>query len=255
MGSGYQVLPEIYDRWQQTYGKDFSTLILPKLLRSIKAHNIPTTSLLDLACGTGTLANLMAKRGWKVFGVDASEGMLRQGKKKVEGTRYSVTFSRQDMERFTLPEQVTLAVCMFDAVNHLTSSRALLSCFRRVNAALIPGGYFIFDVNNELCYKTVWRQTEMVREKDFTMVLENSFNAPRRVGMSRVTLFMRRGDLFERKEETVRERYYPRDEIEELLRRAGFRVLESADFNFTPNPLVGEIKTWWVVRRTQRWSI
>jgi SAM-dependent methyltransferase len=249
MVSGYQVLPEVYDRWQQTYGKDFSTLILPKLLRSIKAHNISTTSLLDLGCGTGTLAVMMAKRGWKVFGVDASEGMLRQGERKIEGTRYSVTFSHQDMERFALPEQVTLAVSLFDAVNHLTSSRALFNCFRRVNAALIPGGYFIFDVNNELCYKAVWRQTEVIREKDFTMVLENSFNAPRRIGKSRVTLFVRRGDLFERKEEKVRERYYPRDEIEEFLRRAGFQVLESADFNFTPNPLVGEVKTWWVARR------
>jgi SAM-dependent methyltransferase len=249
MASGYQVLPEVYDRWQQTYGKNFSTLIFPKLLRSIKAHKIPTSSFLDLACGTGTLAVMMAKRGWKVFGVDASEGMLREGKKKIKGTPYSVMFSRQNMERFVLPEQVMLAVCMFDAVNHLTSSRALFNCFRRVNSTLIPGGYFIFDVNNELCYETIWRQTEVIHEEDFTMVLENTFDAPTRIGRSRVTLFMRRGDLFERKVETVRERYYPQDEIGELLRLAGFQVLESADFNFTPNPLVGEIKTWWVARK------
>jgi SAM-dependent methyltransferase len=252
MASGYKILSEVYDRWQQTYGKDFSTLILPKLLRSIKAHRIPTSSLLDLACGTGTLAVMLAKRGWKVFGVDASEGMIREGKKKIEGTQYPVTFSHQEMERFALPEQVTLAVCMFDAVNHLTSSKPLLNCFRRVNSALIPRGYFIFDVNNELCYKTVWRQTEAIHEKDFTLTLENSFNVPTRIGKSRVTLFMRRGDLFEKKTETVRERYYPPDEIEDLLERSGFEVLERSDFNFTPNPLVGEIKTWWVARRKSR---
>lgn len=249
MASGYQVLPEVYDRWQQTYGKDFSTLILPKLLRSIKAYRIPTSSLLDLACGTGTLAVMMAKRGWKVFGVDASEGMLREGTRKIEGTRYPVRFSRQDMQGFELPERVTLVVCMFDAVNHLTSANALLSCFRSVYSALIPGGYFIFDANNERCYKTVWRQTEVTHEKRFTVILENSFDVPTRIGKSRVTLFVRRGDLFERKMETVRERYYPRDEIEHMLRRAGFQVLESTDFNFTPHPLVGEIKTWWVGRK------
>jgi SAM-dependent methyltransferase len=160
---------------------------------------------------------MMAKRGWKVFGIDASEGMLREGKKKIEGTRHPVTFGRQKMEGFELPEQVTLAVCLFDAVNHLTSSKALLSCFRRVSAALIPGGHFIFDVNNELCYKTIWRQTEVIHEEDFTMALENTFDAPTRIGKSRVTLFMRRGDLFERRVETVRERYYPQDEIGELL--------------------------------------
>ncbi|HCV42759.1 MAG TPA: hypothetical protein DGH68_04705, partial [Bacteroidetes bacterium] len=85
MASGYKILPEVYDRWQQSYGKDFSTLILPKLLQTIKIHKIPTSSLLDLACGTGTLAVMMARRGWKVFGIDASEGMLREGRTKTKG--------------------------------------------------------------------------------------------------------------------------------------------------------------------------
>ena len=249
MASGYQVLPEVYDRWQQTYGKDFSTMILPKLLRTIKEYRIPTSTLLDLACGTGTLAMMMAKRGWRVFGIDASEGMLEEGRKKVAGTGISVTFSCQNMEKFELPEHVTLAVCMFDAVNHLASSWALLKCFRRVSATLDPGGYFIFDVNNELCYETIWRQKEVIHEKDFTMILENSFEARARTAKSKVSLFIRRGNLFERKNETVRERYFPRDEIGELLNRAGLDVLESNDFNFTHDPLVGEIKTWWVARR------
>jgi SAM-dependent methyltransferase len=249
MASGYKILPEVYDRWQQSYGKDFSTLILPKLLQTIKIHNIPTSSLLDLACGTGTLAVMMARRGWKVFGIDASEGMLREGRTKTKGTRYPVTFSRQSMERFHLSERVQLAVCMFDAINHLSSSKAVLSCFESVYAALAPGGYFIFDVNSELCYRTIWRQTEVIHEKDFTMILENSFDVPSRIGKSRVTLFLPRGGLFEKKTETVRERYYPGDEIASLLVKAGFDVLEATDFNFTNNPLVGNIKSWWVAGR------
>ncbi len=249
MPPGYQALPEVYDRWQRSYGKDFSTLILPKLLHTIRTYGISTSSLLDLACGTGTLALLMARRGWKVFGVDASEGMLNEARKKVQRCRYPVAFTRQTMESFRLPERVMVTTCLFDAANHVTSPRSLLKCFRNVHAALIPGGFFIFDVNNELCYRTVWRQTEVLHEKGFTMVLENSFHIPRKLGVSRVTLFIQRGDLFEMKKEIVRERYYPRAEMVELLRRAGFEVLENRDFNFTSNPLVGEIKTWWVARK------
>ena len=251
MPSGYQVLPEVYDRWQRSYGKDFSSLILPRLLHTIGEYGIPPSSLLDLACGTGTLALLMAKRGWKVFGIDASEGMLKQARQKILGKRYPIVFSRQKMEKFGLSEPVMVTTCLFDALNHLTSLGAVLRCFRNVHTTLGKRGFFIFDVNNELCYRTVWRQTEVIHEKDFTMVLENSFDIPRRIGKSHVTLFLRRGKLFESRRETVRERYYPRAEIGELLHRAGFEVLESSDFNFTTNPLVGEIKTWWVVRKRE----
>ena len=197
MPSGYQVLSEVYDRWQRSYGKDFSTLILPRLLHTIRKYGISPSSLLDLACGTGTLALLMAKRGWKVFGIDASEGMLKQASQKLRGNRHSIVFSRQTMEEFGLSEPVMVTTCLFDAVNHLMSPGALLRCFRNVHKTLTARGFFIFDVNNELCYRTVWRQTEVIHEKDFTMVLENSFDIPRRLGKSQVTLFLRRGELFE----------------------------------------------------------
>jgi SAM-dependent methyltransferase len=249
MASGYKVLPEVYDRWQQAYGKDFSTLILPKLLGTIKTYGIPTSSLLDLACGTGTLAVMMAKRGWRVFGVDASDGMLAEAKHRIEGTPYPIHLSRQNMESFRIPEQVTLAVCMFDAVNHLVTARAMLSAFRRVYDALKPGGCFVFDVNNELCYQTVWQQTEVTAQKDFTIILQNSYDQLTRCAESRVSIFVRKGKLFKRERETVRERYYPEDELGSLLRRAQFQVLESMDFNFTTNPAAGKIKTWWVARR------
>jgi hypothetical protein len=138
---------------------------------------------------------------------------------------------------------------MFDAINHLTSPRDVQRCFQRVYDALLPGGYFVFDVNNELCFRTVWRQTEAIHGDDYTIILQNSFAMRKRLAKSHVTLFVKKGNYFERKTETIRERYYPRQEIDSALRRVGFCMLECEDFNFTPNPLVGEIKTWWVVRR------
>ena len=63
MEAGYRNLPPYYDRWQKSYGKDFSTLIFPRLLASIRPHRIGGRTMLDLACGTGTLALLLARRG------------------------------------------------------------------------------------------------------------------------------------------------------------------------------------------------
>jgi len=60
MEAGYRNLPPYYDRWQKSYGKDFSTLILPRLIASIRVHRISGRTMVDVACGTGTLALLMA---------------------------------------------------------------------------------------------------------------------------------------------------------------------------------------------------
>jgi SAM-dependent methyltransferase len=249
MSTGYRFLPLIYDRWQKSYGKDFSSLILPRLLATLKHHRIPTSSMLDLACGTGTLALMMARRGWKVWGVDGSEGMLSEAGKKLRRREVPVTFLRSDIRRFHLPEKVGLVTSFFDSLNHLSSLRDLLQVFRCVHTSLLRGGYLIFDVNNELCFKTVWTRTEAIHHRDFELILRNSYDASRKSACSHVTLFMKKGELYERMCETVNERYFPPEELSILLRQAGFCVLENEDFNFTPDPGIGKIKSWWVARK------
>jgi len=245
----YSLLPPIYDRWQKTYGNDYSTLILPRVLASIRTFRIPVSSMMDLACGTGTLALMMARRRWKVFGVDGSAGMIRVASAKRARGRLPVRFLCQDMRRVRLPERVGLVTCLFDSVNHLLSRRDLLSAFRAVHASLLPGGYFVFDVNNERCYRTVWTQTDVINHRAFTLILRNSYDPVRRLGQVRVTLFERHGSTYVRGDEIVNERWYTDGEIRRLLEQAGFRVRQREDFNFTPVREIGEIKTWWVAQR------
>lgn len=249
MSAGYRVLPLIYDRWQQTYGADFSTLIQPRLIATIERHRIPTTSLLDLACGTGTLGLLMSKRGWVFWGVDASEQMVEQARRKFRSARRDGTILRQDMRSIRLPVRVGLVTSMFDSINHILSSRDLLRVFRGVAKVLAPRGYFVFDVNNELCFRKLWVSTQAVEHRDFTLVLRNRYERSRRSAYSFVTIFLRAGNRYERFAEVVQERWYPKPELHDLLGSAGFAVLESEDFNFTDVPGVGAIKTWWVARK------
>ena len=249
MSAGYSILPLIYDRWQLSYGKDYSSMIFPRLLESIKEHNVSVSSMLDLACGTGTLCLLMARKGWKVWGVDGSEGMIDAARKKLNGKKKDIEFLRQDMRELSLPEKVGLVTCMFDSLNHLISPAELLTVFLGVYATLEDGGIFIFDVNNQLCFKTLWKQTETIHHEDFTMILQNTYQPATRMADSQVTVFLKNGDRYERLAEVVRERYYPKEEVASLLQRAGFSVLQSEDFNFTGNPQVGKIKTWWVARK------
>ncbi|MGB5874111.1 MAG: class I SAM-dependent methyltransferase [Bacteroidota bacterium] len=247
--TGYSALPLVYDRWQKTYGEDYSSLILPRLISTIRGLRLRPTTMLDLACGTGSLAQMLARRGWDVWGVDASEGMLGVATGKRYPARSSVRFLLEDMRDFRLPEKVDLVTCMFDSINHLPASRDVLATFRSVYASLREGGFFVFDVNNERCYRTLWTRNEAVHKKDFSVVLQNAYSPERRAACSYVTVFLKVGDRFERRQEMICERYYPRGELRGLLRKAGFRVRQVQDFSFTADPSVGKIKTWWVLRK------
>jgi len=249
MDAGYRILPPYYDRWQRSYGKDFSALILPRLLSTIRAHRIAGSSMVDVACGTGTLALMMARRGWKVVGVDASEGMLACASEKPVTKALEVSFLQQDMRDLLLPARVNLATSLFDSLNHLLSAEDLARTFRRVRGALLPTGFFVFDLNNERCFTTLWTQSETVTGEGFTLLLENSYDKVARVALSNVTITPKggKGHILQ---ETVQERYYPAEEVRTLLKQTGFSVKQCEDFNFTSNPAVGKLKTWWVAECT-----
>ncbi|HEV2399293.1 MAG TPA: class I SAM-dependent methyltransferase [Candidatus Sulfotelmatobacter sp.] len=110
----------------------------------------------DLACGTGTTAVTLARRGIRVYAVDLSAQMCRLARQKVREANLPVHVLRADMRSFRLPEQVDLVLCEYDAVNHISHKADLLKVARSVHRALRPGGYFFFDVNNAGSFKKYW---------------------------------------------------------------------------------------------------
>jgi SAM-dependent methyltransferase len=245
---GYSALPHVYDRWQRSYGKDYTSLVFPRLRTSLRALRLSPGSMLDLACGTGSLAVLMARAGWRVTGIDASAGMVAEARLKAQRAGLNIHFSCQDMRSFRLEGKVDLVTSMFDSLNHLLSLRDLRRAFRSVRRSLRPDGFFIFDLNNERCYRHHWRGSSAMHGEDFSVVLESTYDQGRKLGSIEVTVFDREGGGFRRGRETVRERYYPRAEVQEALKASGFYKIRAKEFNFTPHPEFGTLKTWWVAQ-------
>ena len=186
--AGYRILPRVYDRWQRSYGKDYSETILPRLLSSLRKYRIAGTTMVDVACGTGSLAILMAREGWHATGVDASEGMIACAAAKSEGTKLPLSFLRQDMRELRLEAPVHLATSFFDSLTHLLDEAELLETFRRVFLSLLPEAWFVFDTSNKRCFSTLWTMAETITTDEFIMTLENSYDPKSRLGKSVVTL-------------------------------------------------------------------
>lgn len=113
--------------------------------------------LLDVACGTGQLAKYFLNIGFEVVGIDQSPHMLKYARanngKHVASSQCQ--FNEWDLSNFHLDSQFGLAVCTFNGLNHLTSFGQVENCLSCVYRALVPGGYFIFDINTRRGLKSV----------------------------------------------------------------------------------------------------
>jgi SAM-dependent methyltransferase len=113
----------------------------------------PPGSVIDLGCGTGSHAMILAKRGYRVTGIDASAAMLRAARAKARNRR-NPAFLRADMRSFELGRTFDAAVCMDGAFTHLLTDRDLLAHLRRVRRHLCPDGVYAFEFAQSLTRET-----------------------------------------------------------------------------------------------------
>ena len=193
------------------------------LERLFRAGSIPVHTVLDLACGTGTLACLLAERGYAVTATDGSEEMLTQAMGKAADLAAPPLFLHQTMPRLRLLEPVDAAVSTLDALNYLTRERDLRETFRRVRRWLRPGGQFLFDVNTPHKLRRMDRQLYMDETEESVCVWRTFFSEKTRICTYQVDLFRLRCDgAWDRDFEEHRERAWTQEELRTYLAEAGF---------------------------------
>ena len=121
----------------------------------LKQYGVKPKTVLDLACGTGSLSVLLAKSGYAVLGVDRSEDMLTvAAEKAMELEENQPFFVAQPMQRLRLPQPVDACVCALDSINYVTKPQDVQKTFCRIYESLRPGGLFVFDINTGRCFST-----------------------------------------------------------------------------------------------------
>ena len=130
---------EFYDLIYFTF-KDYAAEArqIGSLLRRL---NPGCTSVLDVACGTGEHARLLAADGFAVDGLDLDPAFVRIAQRKHPAGR----FYEADMADFHLPHRYDAVLCLFSSIGYVrTLDRvgAALLCFRE---HLLPGGVIVVE--------------------------------------------------------------------------------------------------------------
>ncbi|HSU39038.1 MAG TPA: class I SAM-dependent methyltransferase [Polyangiaceae bacterium] len=110
----------------------------------IEKHRPGARTLLDLGCGTGRHASLLAERGYDVTGVDRSPDMLAEARARgASGGR--TEFVEGDLRSARLGREFDVVVSLFHVMSYQTTNADLAAAFATLRAHLAPGGLFIFD--------------------------------------------------------------------------------------------------------------
>jgi SAM-dependent methyltransferase len=112
----------------------------------------PSGSLLDMGCGTGRHLEHFARRGWSVTGVDLSEPMLREARRKLSAGGLEGELCRADLLDLSFLEAGSFdaAICMFSTLGMIQSPQMRGRAVRQAARCLRPGGVFAAHVHNRL---------------------------------------------------------------------------------------------------------
>ena len=228
----YRFLAKYYDTFTQDVPYDAWVDFLEQIFRREK---VSPHLILDLACGTGSLIERMAARGYEMIGVDGSEEMLMMAREK-EYSGIPPMFLHQSMEELDLFGTIDACVCCLDSVNYVTDKEMLRRIFDRVEMFLEPYGLFVFDVNTPYKFHQMDGQSYVREDADIFCVWQAE------VEENLCTYYF---DLFEadeekdvwyRQQEEHQERLYEPEELKKLLEEVGFH-----DIRIYPELSLGEV--------------
>ena len=217
--NAYHALADSYDRL--TNDVDYSKVV-DFYFQILAAEKLEPRTVADLACGTGSVALLLAQKGLRVTAVDMSEEMLCVAAQKAQGLTNAPQFACQRLERLHLPRGVDLAVCALDSLDYITDPQNCREAIKRVYKALNPGGCFIFDVNTPEKLRTMDGQVFLDEDEDVYCIWRGSFDEETNICSYGMDLFQRCGNSWKRSFEEHCEYAYSSGQLVSYLKEAGF---------------------------------
>jgi ubiquinone/menaquinone biosynthesis C-methylase UbiE len=195
------------------------------LSKLLKIRNARPKRVLDLACGTGVVSEILTEKGYDVTGVDISAEMIEAAKRKAAKQNLNIEYIVQNAAEMELPgAPFELCVSLFDSLNYILDPSDLERSMQRVFAHLVPGGLFIFDVNSEFALiNSFFDQDNLYSNDKLRYVWRSEYDAATRHCTVKMRFFLRHRDGVDRE---FREKHlqfaYREDELREMLERSGF---------------------------------
>lgn len=227
----YQKLPQFFDAHNINDDTENKNAVIEKLLAEQGAKTI-----LDMTCGTGSQVLYLAQRGYKITGNDISPALIDIARNKAMKMNLSVPFMVGDMRTINAGTYDAV-ITIFSAIGHVSKSDFEIT-LQNMRRNLNEGGIYIFDIFN------LQALTDEVI-KDFVMDISNvvdgiSFRNQQHSEIDRENGLLISHDNYTISKEgckpechtnTFSLQIYTAQELQDLLKKNGFEILNKYDMN------------------------
>jgi len=217
-------------------------------INTLIVNNNPKTNLriLDIGCGTGIHANLLAEKGHQLTGIDLSKEMINIAN---INKHINAHFFNVDASNYNFKEKFDVILSLFHVISYQSNNKELFDFLRNASTHLKSNGLFIFDF---------WYGPAVLSIKPSTRVkrLQNKEITLHRIAESEVDIRQNTVDvnynllvtnnnnnLMTEVNETHRMRYYFEVELESYLSKFGFEIVNFEEWLTSSEP---NIDTWGV---------
>lgn len=240
--SAYNAFAAVYDRLMEDMPYDKWL----QFAEQIWARYGKPQHVVDLGCGTGTIALQLARRGYDVTGIDLSENMLQMaaGKEQQElaaagqaGIANTVQWLRQNMSQWHTEQLADSVISFCDCLNYVIDEDQLLAALQATYDGLKPGGSFVFDVHPVSRFEQYAEQAPFVYDEGGIAYLWTSdYDEDEHMIEHQLAIFVAEQDgRYRRIDELHVQRAYHPMWLQGALREIGFSEIHIfADFQCTP---------------------
>lgn len=219
---------------------DFAASAGVMVIAQLRQAGIRQGLVVDLGCGSGTMARQLRDAGYDVIGVDLSEPLLEIARRRVPGGTFRVgSFATAD-----IPPCVAVTAIgevfnyTFDAEN-CAAVRA--RAWQRIASALCPGGLLVFDAASPARVPAHGPQRNYFEGTDWAILVESEGNAERTLLTRRMTTFRKVWDLYRRDFEVHQLQLVEQGDVLDALRGLGLaaETFGSYGSQVLPEGLIG----------------
>ncbi|GAB6106241.1 class I SAM-dependent DNA methyltransferase [Fusibacter bizertensis] len=228
----YSEFASVYDLMQ--YDIDYP-LWINQLDQILKKYKSNAKTVLELACGTGTISIGLSQKGYLCEALDLSEDMLTIAQSKAYEQGAKIKFYNQNMDSFNTKKKYDMICCMCDGMNYQKDMETLSKVMKQIAMHINKEGIIVFDLSTKYKLKEIIGNNTFAETfENEAYIWENEYDEDHNILNFSLTLFKNAGEGYERFEEYHTQKAYDLEEVLSVI-EPFFDVIEIVDGdNFLP---------------------